>query len=132
MPAHLRRLRIYLEDTDAQGVVYHVNYLKYCERSRTDILLQEGFRLSDLQEKGWTLVVYEMRVKYKRPARLHDELVVQTTAKRTSDFRISFAHAVYRDGEEQPLLMADVDVVAVDAAGRLIDLPEDLLIDSVG
>lgn len=124
---HRNSIRIYLEDTDAQGVVYHSNYLRYCERSRTDILMQAGFRLSDLQDRGWTLVVHEMHLKFVRPARLHDEVVVETSARRTSDFRITFKHAVLRVGEDRPLFTADAHVVSVGPDGGLLSLPDGIL-----
>jgi acyl-CoA thioester hydrolase len=127
MAPHERRVRVYLEDTDAQGWVYHTNYLKYCERSRTDILMQAGFRLADLQDTGWTLVVHEMQVKFRKPARLHDEIEVHTTAKRSSSFRLSFHHEVVRAGEAGALLIAEVQVVAVGPSGDLVEIPRELL-----
>ena len=114
-------------ETDAQGVVYHANYLKYCERGRTDLLGQSGNQLSDLQDRGWTLVVHEMRLSFKRPARLHDELVVETSAKKTSAFRIRFEHRVLKAGEDQPLMTAQADVVAIGLDGGVVELPEGVL-----
>ncbi|MGF1512022.1 MAG: acyl-CoA thioesterase [Myxococcota bacterium] len=124
---HRSKIRIYLEDTDAQGVVYHANYLKYCERSRTDILMDQGFTLAELQAQGWTLVVHEMNIKFKRPARLHDDILVLTTARKSSEFRVTFHHDVFRDGEDKPLFIADVQVVAIGADGALVGMPEGLL-----
>jgi acyl-CoA thioester hydrolase len=124
---HRRTLRIYLEDTDAQGVVYHANYLKYCERSRTDILMDAGFSLADLQEKGWTLVVHEMTLKFRRPARLHDEITVQTTAAKRSDYRMTFRHEIFRVDEDKALFVADAQVVAIGPDGDLMSIPDELL-----
>lgn len=132
MAKHRQELRIYLEDTDAQGVVYHANYLKYCERSRTDILMQQGFRLADLQKRGWTLVVHEMRLRFLRPARLHDDVAVVTSAKRSSEFRITFTHEVFRGSEEKPLFTAVADVVAISPDGALIGIPDEILTEAVG
>jgi acyl-CoA thioester hydrolase len=126
MTPHRQRIRIYLEDTDAQGVVYHANYLKYCERSRTDILTEAGFSLAALREQGWTLMVHELNIKFLRSARLHDEIIVETTARRSSDFRMVFRHAVLLAGEPKPLVTADAHVVAVGADGGLLALPEGL------
>lgn len=127
MAAHVRTVRIYLEDTDAQGVVYHVNYLKYCERSRTDILLEQGFKLADLQARGWTLVVHEMQVKFRRPARLHDDVRIVTTAKKNSEYRITFNHEAFLDGTQTLLLTAKVEVVAISVDGDLKSLPDEIL-----
>lgn len=122
-------LSVYLEDTDAQGIVYHANYLKYCERTRADLLCENGYTLGAMQQSGVRFVVYEMHLKYLSPARLHDQLEVRTTAKRTSDYRLVFAHEVYRGTEPSPLFSATATVVTIDNGGELCPLPEDLLVD---
>ncbi|MCB9652820.1 MAG: YbgC/FadM family acyl-CoA thioesterase [Deltaproteobacteria bacterium] len=127
MTPHRLPVRVYLEDTDAQGIVYHANYLKYCERARTDILAEHGFRLKDLQAQGFVFVVYEMRLKFHRPARLHDQLEVQSTAARTSDYRITFTQTVFLEGAPDPIFTAEAHVVAIDDHGNLRSLPEGLL-----
>lgn len=127
MGPHRQTIRIYLEDTDAQGVVYHSNYLKYCERGRTEILMGAGYKLADLQDQGWTMVVHEMRLRYARPARLHDDIIVVTTAERSSDFRVTFKHEVLRTGEDRPLMTAEAQVVSVGPDGGLVSLPDGLL-----
>ena len=118
---------VFLEDTDAQGVVYHTNYLKYCERARSDILMQAGFRLADLQASGCTLVVHEMSAKFHRPARLHDELVIRTTPRKSSEYRLTFEQLVLRSDEPKPLLVANVSIVAIGPDGNLVPMPEALL-----
>ncbi len=86
--------KVYLEDTDAQGVVYHANYLKYCERGRTESLATQGFTLGQMQEKGIRFVVYDMHLKFRRPAVLHDALVITTEPQRKSSHRLLFNHSV--------------------------------------
>jgi acyl-CoA thioester hydrolase len=121
---HRARVKIYLEDTDAQGIVYHANYLKYCERSRTDMLLEQGYELAGMQARGFTFVVHEMHLEFKRPARLHDELEVRSTVTRPSQYRVSFEQRVYRG--EDLCLKAAVQVVAIGADGKLRELPDGL------
>ena len=67
---HRLRAKVYLEDTDAQGIVYHANYLKYCERSRTEVLGLSGYTLGEMQARGYLFVVYEMHLRFyaARPA----------------------------------------------------------------
>ncbi|MBK8012919.1 MAG: YbgC/FadM family acyl-CoA thioesterase [Deltaproteobacteria bacterium] len=125
--SHSLSVRIYLEDTDAQGIVYHANYLKYCERARTDILAEQGYRLADLQAQGFVFVVYEMRLKFHRPARLHDQLEIRSTAARTSDYRLTFSQTVFLEGATDPVFTAEAHVVAIDDRGNLRALPEGLL-----
>lgn len=125
---HRLRTKVYLEDTDAQGIVYHANYLKYCERSRTEILGQYGYTLGEMQARGTLFVVFEMRLRFLKPARLHDELEVVTTCERTSDYRVVFKHRVHKldatGPQSDPLFVADAQVAAIDAAGELLELPE--------
>jgi acyl-CoA thioester hydrolase len=130
--AHPHRLqaKVYLEDTDAQGIVYHANYLKYCERSRTEILGQYGYTLGEMQARGTLFVVFEMKLRFLKSARLHDELEVVTVCERTSDYRVVFQHKVHKRGPEglhsEPLFVADAQVVAIDPEGELLELPEGL------
>jgi acyl-CoA thioester hydrolase len=68
-------VRVYYEDTDAAGVVYYANYLKYMERARTEWLSSLGFELADLERLfGIVFVVHHVEIQYRRPARLGEEL----------------------------------------------------------
>jgi acyl-CoA thioester hydrolase len=75
--AHYFALRVYIEDTDLGGVVYHANYLRFLERARSDMLRAVGIDQRGAIEKGvGVYAVAELQIKYRRPARLDDELVV--------------------------------------------------------
>ena len=75
------RLRVYYEDTDAAGIVYYANYLKFMERARTEALLAAGYRQTELRDRyGIVFAVREVTVRYLAPARLEDQLVVTTRA----------------------------------------------------
>lgn len=118
---------VYLEDTDAQGIVYHANYLKYCERARSQMLKENGYSLGEMQQQGVLFVVFEMHLRFQQPARLHDELDVRSTAVRSSDYRLTFKQELLLHGAPKPLFVAEVTVVTIDRAGQLCPLPEDLL-----
>ena len=76
---HMLPVRVYYEDTDAAGIVYYANYLKYAERGRTEMLRTLGVEQTLLREQtGMQFVMREGEVKYRRPARLDDALVVET------------------------------------------------------
>ena len=121
-------VKVYLEDTDALGIVYHTNFLKYCERTRTDLMETCGYTIGGMQQRGILFVVVEMRLKFHRPARLHDVLEVRTTAERVSDYRVNFEHKVFLCGsDELPLFSATAKVVTIDSNGQLCELPDDLL-----
>src|SRR5687768_17725944 len=75
-------VRVYWEDTDAGGVVYHASYLRFMERGRTEFLRERGIHQSALQqESGLTFVVADMNIRFRQPAKIDDELVVETVAK---------------------------------------------------
>jgi acyl-CoA thioester hydrolase len=76
---HRMSLRVYYEDTDAGGVVYHANYLRYAERARTEALREAGIPHADLVERfGLMFMVHRAEIDYVRPAKLDDQLMVET------------------------------------------------------
>ncbi|PCC99904.1 tol-pal system-associated acyl-CoA thioesterase [Halopseudomonas pelagia] len=75
-PPFALRARVYFEDTDAGGIVYYVNYLKFMERARTELVRSLGFDQSVLQVENIIFVVHSVAARYHAPARLDDELVV--------------------------------------------------------
>jgi acyl-CoA thioester hydrolase len=117
------QFRVYLEDTDAQGIVYHANYLKYFERGRSELLEMLGSPLDQIARPDCKLVVYEARIKFRKPAVLGDRIVVGTSMHKMSDYRLTFRQQISRNGEEAPLVSGEVDVVAIDRTGNLIELP---------
>ncbi|WP_372609545.1 YbgC/FadM family acyl-CoA thioesterase [Halomonas sp.] len=76
-------VRVYIEDTDAGGIVYYVNYLKFMERARSEWLRQHGFTQRSLFEAGIQLVVHRLECRYAKPARLDDCLDVDTLKPRS-------------------------------------------------
>ena len=93
-------LRVYYEDTDAAGVVYYANYLRFCERARTEWLRTRGFGQQVLmREHATAFVVTEIAARYRAPARLDDLLRIETSAARIRGTRIEFAQKVLRNEE---------------------------------
>ena len=110
------RLRVYWEDTDAGGVVYHAGYLRFLERARTEWLRAHGLGQTELREQGGVLfVVREITVTYEKPARLDDELEadVVLTQRRSASLLLQQSLHRVRDGET--LTRASVRVACVDA-----------------
>ena len=122
-PYYSHTLRIYYEDTDLSGLVYHANYLKYFERAREHIIGPE--RLHALYyERGIGFVVYKASMTFKEGARLGDELEIRSTYKLESPFRVIFQQQVWRVGESKgPLVDGEVQMVCVDPQGKLVPLP---------
>jgi len=111
---HEHRIRIYYEDTDAGGVVYHAAYLRFAERARTEALRAMGLPHSAMQrEHGCFLVVKSAALEYERPARLDDE-VVMVTRIRHAAASLLLDQQAWR-GEER-LVRISVKLACVDGA----------------
>ncbi|MDO3382116.1 tol-pal system-associated acyl-CoA thioesterase [Gilvimarinus algae] len=92
-------VRVYIEDTDAGGIVYYVNYLKFMERSRTEFLRQYGYDKPAILDDGQLLVVHSAQVSYKKPARLDDLLRVTTEVHALARTNVVFCQRVLRGNE---------------------------------
>lgn len=108
-------LRVYIEDTDAGGIVYYVNYLKFMERARTEFMRGLGYDKPALPEGGLLLVVHSANVQYRLPARLDDALQVSAAISKLARTYVVFRQCVYRAGEL--LCEADIKVACVQQAG---------------
>ncbi|WP_110665254.1 tol-pal system-associated acyl-CoA thioesterase [Salinicola halophilus] len=106
-------IKVYIEDTDAGGIVYYVNYLKFMERARSEWLADLGFGQRELLESGAQLVVHSLQCRYARPARLDDRLDVTARVVKTKPCSVQFSQSV-RNGRDT-LCEATVDIACVDA-----------------
>jgi acyl-CoA thioester hydrolase len=123
-------VRVYWEDTDAGGIVYYANYLKFMERARTEWLRALGFEQGPMQqEQKMIFVIVDTQVEFKRPARYGDALTVTASMKEHSRATLSFNQAVYRDGVTGELLVnGDIRVACLDAESyRPRGLPRELI-----
>lgn len=92
--------RVYFEDTDAGGIVYYVNYLKFMERARTELVRSLGFDQSVLQRENIIFVVHSVAARYHAPAQLDDELVVTAAVLKLKRASVRFTQRVTRaDGQ---------------------------------
>jgi acyl-CoA thioester hydrolase len=122
---HLLPLRVYYEDTDFSGVVYHANYLRFLERGRTEFLRAAGIDQSSLHAEGAGLAfaVRRMTIDYLRPAVMDDVLLVETHTAEVRGASLTLAQRILR--RDEVLVTADVRVAAI-AAGRPARIPDDL------
>ncbi|HZM33642.1 MAG TPA: tol-pal system-associated acyl-CoA thioesterase [Burkholderiales bacterium] len=110
-------VRVYYQDTDAGGVVFHAQYLAFMERARTELLNEAGIDLARLAEQqGVLFLVHELQVRYHQPARLNDMLSVSAEVVELGRASLVFRQRVERDG--LLLVEADVTVALVDR-GRM-------------
>ncbi len=123
---HVHRLRVYFEDTDAGGVVYYANYLKFAERARTEMLRDFGLDPSALAAfEGVAFAVSRCEVDYLAPARLDDELTVQTRIVKLFAATLEAEQIICRGATDCARLI--VRLACVNRAGRPVRLPECIL-----
>lgn len=127
-PDFTLRVRVYYEDTDAGGIVYHANWLRWFERARTDWMRALGVEHSRLlAESGVGFVVRDMTIDYRRPARLDEELLVDVRLVETRGASWTLVQQARRVGEAEPLVSARMRIAAVHlATGRPTAIPKSL------
>ncbi len=108
-------LRVYIEDTDAGGIVYYVNYLKFMERARTEFMRSLGFGKNYIFNHDLMFVVRDVKVQYLRPATLDDELVATAVISELRGASMVMQQRVERGAEV--LARGDVTIACVDRAG---------------
>jgi len=113
-------VRVYLEDTDAQGVVYNASYFRFLERARTEWLRAHGVEHNRLRiDQGVVLVLAGTQVKFRQPARLDDQLFVSAELTRVTGARFVFEQGIRRDAPDGELLCDGVaEVACMDAMER--------------
>jgi len=114
-------VRIYYEDTDFSGNVYHAAYLKFMERARTEFLREQGISHSVLSRDGLAFVVRHMEIDFLAAAHIDDRLVVQTEVTARGGARLELQQIVKRS--ETVLVSAAVTVAAVGPGGRPVRMP---------
>ncbi len=120
---HSFPVRVYYEDTDAGGIVYYANYLKFAERARTEALRMSGFDQSELmaqQEIGF--VVRRCVADFLKPARLDDLLTIKTTLHDISKVSFSMEQNIHRGNET--LVKLSVKLAVINADGKIAKLPD--------
>lgn len=118
--------RVYYEDTDAGGVVYHSNYLNFMERCRCEWLSDIGFDIADIQENhGLIFVVREAEIKFDLPARLFDKLTVTVQPLQVGKVKLLVEHKIYN--QQQLLCRATIKLASLDHSSlTLMPMPGDL------
>lgn len=118
-------IRVYYEDTDAGGIVYHSNYLKFAERARTELIRELGGDQTMLRERlGVAFVVRTCEAVFLKPARLDDVVEVRTAVTGVGAATLDLDQDVWRGDEE--LVRIRVAVACINTAGRAVRLPADI------
>jgi len=133
MPKHIFKttVRVLYGDTDAGGVVYNANYLRYFEIGRTELMREHVCSYSEIEKLGFVLPVTECWARYKAPAFYDDLLIVETTVAEVNRLKCRFAYRVVRlekNTERLKLLVKGYTVhAAITRAGKLTQLPNEIL-----
>jgi len=119
-------VKVYYEDTDCLGIVYHANYLKYMERGRTEYFNSSGKTVQQLNEEGYYFAVYEIKIKFLKPAKLGDVCrVISSIGKEGSEYRKKMIQRIESNG--LLLVEAEVDIICLNKEKQLIVFPKGLL-----
>ena len=124
--SHFLPVRVYYEDTDLSGLVYHASYLRFMERGRSEFLRLTGTAHTSMLEAEdplvWTL--RRIAVDYLKPARVEDALLVRTEVREVTGARMRLPQAVLRAGEE--LVRGEVEACVIDREGRPRRIPDEI------
>ena len=116
------QVRVYYEDTDAAGIVYYANYLRFLERGRTEFLRSLGHDQRELMQEGVAFAVRAVSAEFLKPARLDDLLDVETAVSHLGRAQLSFAQRIAR--RDDVLLDAKIRIACIDpASGRPTPMP---------
>jgi len=119
---HSIKVKIYYEDTDAGGVVYYANYLRYMERARTEFLAEYGINVADYHDQGSFFVVTHVDIMYKRPARLGEIIDVTTEVQDMRNASMTIRNRILK--EDALLVEALLTFACIDKEGRPRRLPD--------
>ncbi|UWQ52944.1 tol-pal system-associated acyl-CoA thioesterase [Leisingera caerulea] len=117
-------VRVYYEDTDMGGIVYHANYLRFIERARSDWVRGIGVDQNAMRESGLIYVVRRIEADYLAPANFDEELLVTTSMQNVTPARMVLSQEVTRDGK--PLFRAQVTIVCITTGGKPARLPAEI------
>ena len=124
-----KEFKIYVEDTDFQGVVYHANYLKYFERSRSEFLSYANISQNKLREKDLAFVIKSIKINYLKSAELGNQIVVQSNVEKKSNVRMIFYQKIIDKNSGKEFVNGEVEVCFVNLLSKKPkQFPDDLLL----
>ncbi|MDW8055388.1 MAG: YbgC/FadM family acyl-CoA thioesterase [Elusimicrobiota bacterium] len=121
---HTINIKIYYEDTDAGGVVYYANYLKYFERARTEFFESLGIKISQLAKEGIKFVVVKTEVDYINPARLGDMLEIETEIFEVGKASLSLKYKVIRKEDKKHIVSGMTKLACVNNDLKPVRIPD--------
>jgi acyl-CoA thioester hydrolase len=123
LPPHDIQFRVRYAETDQMGVVYHTNYLIWCEVGRTDFIRARGMSYADIERSGVGLAVSDLTARFHAAARYDDLIRVRTTLTDLRSRSITFDYVITNADTNERLVSARTTLVSIDAGGRLVAIP---------
>ena len=124
--------RIYYHDTDAGGVVYYANYLKYLEEARTEFLENKGLSVKLLQEQGFFYAVRKCSIVYRSPARYADTIIVDAELKEITAVQMIFEQKIYDKKTRRLIVEAEISLVSLEKDFKPAPIPENIKLKMLG
>jgi acyl-CoA thioester hydrolase len=121
---HDVEFRVRYAETDQMGVVYHTNYLVWCEVGRTDFIRARGMSYADMERAGVGLAVSDLSARFHSAARYDDLIRVRTTLAEVRSRGITFDYVITRADDARRLVTARTALVSIDSTGRPVALPQ--------
>ena len=118
--------RIYFHDTDAGGIVYYGNYLKYLEEARTEFLEKKGLSVAMFKERGLIYAVRKCSIVYRSPARYAETLLCSATLKKITAAQLIFDQTIHEKQSGRLVAEAEVTLACLDKDFKPVQIPEDL------
>lgn len=119
-------VRIYYEDTDAAGVVYHANYIKYLERARTEFFREHGFLVAAAAKNGFIFPVLRLELDFKSPAHHDDLLSVKTAPVKVAGASFTLSQKILRPADGKLILEGMVNLACINPAFKPQRIPLDI------
>lgn len=124
-PIYQLPIKLYFEDTDTMGIIYHANYIKYFERARTDWLRSAGFQPMKMEEVGVGFVVRKMEIEWLAPLNLDDEIIATAQVSKMGNASVTLEQTITRGGEM--VCRGEVLIVCVGAQSKKpMPVPDEL------
>jgi acyl-CoA thioester hydrolase len=123
-PISETQVRVNYSETDQMGVVYHARYLVWLDVARTEHLRQSGMSYRELEEAGLRLVVSEVSIRYRQPARFDDLVRIRCWVREAASRRVQFGYAVENADDGRLLATASISLMTLDATMALTRLPD--------
>lgn len=123
---HTMEVKIYYEDTDAGGVVYYANYLRYMERARTEYMAERGIPVGRLMEEGIFFLIARVEIDYRSPARYGDTIVIETWVPDITAASVIFSHEMKEKTSGRLIAEASAMAVCVNSSHKPRRIPHEV------